>query len=333
MPNFTIEDYKKAIHAKYEKELREEKFPNPSQANLRNVCWDLFEKNENSDDLMVFQTFFGFEFDLTKRNQFKVHTDRFRPIGNFFKGKSDLADKDAANLAAVLVDFKPRPFRNFREKGVGVNYETQPNPGNSSPPQPFIIIDKEKSNFKIEKEEPKKPLPFICKSEGEESDFEFIEESENIMDNNQSMILPQIQNPKEIERIKNTKEKVTKYFKGIFITFLIFSVVGTMGYFAFFQKQCMQWSGDHYEKVSCDLKVQGIGLANIIEPLDETIFNLKKVKVCDTTPCFDKNGEAVIWYGKTANGIDFFDGHGRHPENNKPLRPVTQYILNKYVRK
>ncbi|MNT48252.1 hypothetical protein D3C72_1850220 [compost metagenome] len=104
-------------------------------------------------------------------------------------------------------------------------------------------------------------------------------------------------------------------------------------YLAFFQKQCMQWSSDHYEKVSCDLEVNGLGSFNVIEPFDKTVFDLKKIKVCDTTPFFDKNGEAIVWYGKTANGIDFFNGHGRHPENNSSLKPVTRYILNKYVKK
>ncbi|MFZ0597569.1 MAG: hypothetical protein WAM46_11370, partial [Flavobacterium sp.] len=96
---------------------------------------------------------------------------------------------------------------------------------------------------------------------------------------------------------------------------------------------CMQWSGDHYDIVDCNLKIEGIIKSNKIELLDPTLVNLKKLKVCDTTTYFDKNGVAIIWYAKTANGVDFFNVHGRHPENNSPLRPVTHYILNKYVKK
>lgn len=93
----------------------------------------------------------------------------------------------------------------------------------------------------------------------------------------------------------------------------------------------MQWSGDHYEEVSCDLEIQGIGTYISVEPLDERVIHLKKIKVSDTTTFF-KNGEAVIWYAKVEEGVEFFNSHGMHPENNKPLKPVTQYIIDKYVK-
>jgi len=126
-----------------------------------------------------------------------------------------------------------------------------------------------------------------------------------------------------------TKFRPLKYLGAATVVCLISLII----YLALPEKQCMQWSNDHYEIVDCNLKIEGIGMANKIELLDKSLVNLKKVKVCDTTTCFDKNGQAIIWYGKTANGIDFFDGHGRHPESNSPLRPVTRYILNKYVKK
>lgn len=68
-----------------------------------------------------------------------------------------------------------------------------------------------------------------------------------------------------------------------------------------------------------------------VEPLDERVIHLKKIKVSDTT-IFFKKGEAVIWYVKVGDGVEFFNTHGRHPENNKPLKPVTQYIIDKYVK-
>jgi hypothetical protein len=95
----------------------------------------------------------------------------------------------------------------------------------------------------------------------------------------------------------------------------------------------MQWSGDHYEKVDCDLKAVDFGAFGKIEPYEESKFGLKKIKVCDTTTCFI-NGEAIVWYAKTSSDkADFFNTHGRHPENDKPLRPVTNYIINKYGEK
>ncbi|HEX9150728.1 MAG TPA: hypothetical protein VF842_01525, partial [Flavobacterium sp.] len=88
---------------------------------------------------------------------------------------------------------------------------------------------------------------------------------------------------------------------------------------------------DHYEIVDCELSTNNSENFKIIKPLDKSLLDLKKIHVYDTTTFF-KNGEAIIWYAKTENGIDFFNTHGRHPENDNPLKPVTHYILNKYVK-
>jgi hypothetical protein len=110
-------------------------------------------------------------------------------------------------------------------------------------------------------------------------------------------------------------------------------LIGVIIYLALPQKECMQWSGDHYELVSCDLKTEGSLAGNPVELLDESLVHLKKVDIYDTTVCFDKYGRAMIWYARTADGIDFFNGHGRHPENNIALKPVTKDIFKKYAHK
>jgi len=129
--------------------------------------------------------------------------------------------------------------------------------------------------------------------------------------------------------VDKPKPNKRRYIFGTFIACLL----GIAIYFACSQKQCMQWSNDHFEKVDCDLKVDGFIPLGKIEPYEESKFGLKKIRVCDTTTCFI-NGEAIVWYAKTSSDkADFFNTHGRHPENDKPLRPVTNYIINKYGEK
>ena len=152
------------------------------------------------------------------------------------------------------------------------------------------------------------------------------------------VIKPQINSFVNLSTKKSTKESTRFIFteriqRTIIGIVGILCLIGLITYFAFPDKECMQWSGDHYEMVDCDLKIQGLAKSANIEIIDPTLVNLKKIKVCDTTTYFDKNGVAIIWYAKTANGIEFFDAHGRHPENNSPLRPVTHYILNKYIKR
>ncbi|KAF2517199.1 hypothetical protein [Flavobacterium foetidum] len=117
--NNTLEEYKKAIKTKYELEKEGEYFDflySPSRGKLRDLCWLIFENNPSRDDLNIFRNLFCLDFDYTQKNKFKEQKDKFRPIETFFKGETDPSNIDAINLAAVLVDFQPRPFKKFVEK-------------------------------------------------------------------------------------------------------------------------------------------------------------------------------------------------------------------------
>jgi len=115
----SLEAYKKAIKNKYEIEKEGEHFDylyNPSRGKLRDLCWHIFENNPTQDDLNVFKNLLCLDFDHSKKNKFKEQKDKFRPIETFFKGETDPSNIDAINLAAVIVDFQPRPFKKFNEK-------------------------------------------------------------------------------------------------------------------------------------------------------------------------------------------------------------------------
>lgn len=117
--NNTLEAYKKAIKIKYEIEKEGEYFDflySPSRGKLRDLCWLIFEDNPTQDDLNVFRNLLCLDFDHTQKNKFKDQKDKFRPIETFFKGETDPSNIDAINLAAVIVDFQPRPFKKFNEK-------------------------------------------------------------------------------------------------------------------------------------------------------------------------------------------------------------------------
>jgi len=115
----TLEEYKKAIKIKYEIEKEGEYFDylySPSRGKLRDLCWLIFENNPTKEDLNVFRNLFCLDFDHSKKNKFKEQKDKFRPIETFFKGETDPSNIDAINLAAIMVDFQPRPFKKFNEK-------------------------------------------------------------------------------------------------------------------------------------------------------------------------------------------------------------------------
>lgn len=312
MSTITFEDYKNAIKAKYEEEKNGEYSNNlnsPTAANLRNLCMKRFNANTKKEDLLMFESFFEFPFDKNKKNLFgDDELNKLESVKRFFLGRTENPAEDTIQLAAILVDLQPRPFNEYRKQ---LSAEEKK------------LIDELRDTAPLTKKEVS-PDTFGDKIE------------DNFNSNNEE--LERTQSPKSelapiptafVANGEPTKSRIIRYS-----LVAAFSVgLAVMIYFAFFQKQCMQWSGDHYEKVSCDLEVNGLGSFNVVEPFDKTVFDLKKIKVCDTTPFFNKNGDAIVWYGKTANGIDFFNGHGRHPESNSSLKPVTRYILNKYVKK
>jgi len=95
-------------------------------------------------------------------------------------------------------------------------------------------------------------------------------------------------------------------------------------------KDCMQWNGDHYELVDCSTYASG--KSSTVQPIIKNEIGLKKIIPTDTT-LFFKDGKAVVWYCKSKDSIEFFNSFGTHPLNGKALRPVTHYIINKYLKK
>ncbi|PIF30800.1 hypothetical protein CLU81_1250 [Flavobacterium sp. 9] len=330
MPNNTFEDYKIAVKSKYDEVKNGEHFVylnSPTRGKLRSLCWELFlQENRNQDDLNVFSSLLELAFDVTKKNKFDQQIDKFRPIETYFKGETDPANVDAVNLAAILVDFKARPFNKFRIQNLykdeieidDTNRSEVLNTERQQIDSSEILenfLDKKESEKRIEK-------GIITQKVNEEVKQNTIEEAKP--------------KPNAISAFLSFKENPSSRLKGkirntSIATLLIFGLIITVIYFAFFKNDCMQWSEDHYEIVDCSSKVEGN--LNEVIPLNKELLDFRKLTACDTTNCFKKDGEAFIWYTKTPDGgIDFFNDHGRHPEFNRPLRPVSHYIFNKYIK-
>jgi hypothetical protein len=318
MSNITFEDYKNAIKAKYEKEKEEGDYSNnlssPTTANLRKLCIKRFISNNDKDDLTAFESFFDFPFDKEKKNLFgDDELNKLESVKRFFQGKTEKPAEDTLQLAAILVDLQPRPFNKFRKQIDEEDLE--------------LIND-----LRIPNNSSKEVASDILSDQAEIKDLndsktDSIEESQPI----ESKETASREMPISTFVTIGEKPKSEKLRYSAIIAVL--AGLGLIIYLALPHKECMQWSGDHYEIVDCSLKSEGLISSNPIELLDENLVGLKKIKVCDTTVYFDKNHNAIIWYAKRGDSIDFFNNHGRHPENNSPLKPVTKYILDKYVNK
>lgn len=138
-------------------------------------------------------------------------------------------------------------------------------------------------------------------------------------------------NKQEIEKFQTKDRSIA--FKEIFrigiVTVLLLAFYCIKQEF-FPKKQCMQWNKDHYEAVDCHTVNQEMTLISSIIPLENREFNLKKIAVNQET-IFFKNGKPQVWYGKINGEVVYFNAHGTNPESGKPLKPITEYIINKYI--
>ena len=88
---------------------------------------------------------------------------------------------------------------------------------------------------------------------------------------------------------------------------------------------CMIWKENHYEEIECEETSPQMNAV----PYNETVFQLKKITKPDTLNF--ENALDKVWYTKKNGEVEFYTNYGLHPENGKTLKPVTKYILTKYV--
>ncbi|TRX21770.1 hypothetical protein FNW25_15655 [Flavobacterium franklandianum] len=138
---------------------------------------------------------------------------------------------------------------------------------------------------------------------------------------------------KELVFKEFNKKSVSKKIAFAVIPLLVFSSVsyGVKNIF-FPNKNCMVWVENHYEAVEYD-KVKNT--SKVIHLNQDVLDNFKKITVCDTTTFF-KNGDTdnpLVWYGKSQDKkqYEYFNQPGLHPETEKTLKPISKYIINKYI--
>lgn len=303
MKKNTLEDYKQAIQAKYEDEKSGDYgsfLINPSRAKLRDLCNIHFKENRNPDDFAIFRNFFGFEFKEDNSKELKKQTDKFRPLETFFKGETDLTDISGVDLAAVLVNFNPRPLQRYI-KVMGTRTTAS--------------------------KEEKATIAIVAKN----NDFPAEEKKIELIKNHDHAVKTTVVSQSILAQLQHKTISVKQMFKILMLLVIIAVSAYGMKELIVPKKQCMQWQMDHYQIVDCSSTTQGIGIINEIKPIIEEELKLKKIEVSIKTPFFQKN-KAAVWYCKKNSKLEYFNAAGFHPESGKPLKPISQYIIAKYIK-
>lgn len=256
----------------------------------------------------------GFEYSPQTLQKVKAATDKFKPLATFLKGKTELTDLKGVELLAFILDFNERPYRNFSKKEeVLKRKENAP-----------LLTNKQEEPRISEPTDQKKGTSTT--SANQTPNVHIIHP--NLQEEPVLISIPKETNKTRIP-LKFFKSKNALY--GI-IAMVLILLIGFCLYQETNEEQCMIWKNTHYEVVNCEQTFSTFMVQNQIIPKnDKLLRNFKKIDVTKKTIFFDRKNDPLLWYSKTRNGIEFFNQPGIHPETGKTLKPVTPYILNKYV--
>lgn len=282
----------------------------PTPAQIKEECIAVCRDRYLKKDEACLERFFGKRGDQAAYMQAieKHETDKFKPLANYLKSKVGTTEHKNTELLSWLINFEPRPFE------YGKRY----------------IVEPEKEEMKVAVEQIEED-----KENGTEVLLEL--NGQDIIKSEEKEVLV-VGEQIEEEGENNGTQEASEFFKeskpnlkilpaGILIlliisvgacVYLLLRPIGPQG--------CMYWAGDHYEPVSCNQKFGD----KLVLALDSTkLHHFKRITEPDTITWKSKGS---VWYVKVNDRIEFYTSDGFHPvQLEKRLRPVTDYIIYKYV--
>jgi len=316
----TLDDYKTALKAKYEEVKNEDVsglLSHPSPANLKTLCMIKAEEKTGIDDTIFFKRFFKVndgENLLVKIESFDI--DKFRPAGNFLKGKTGSTSRSTLEIIAIIVDFDLRPYGKFSKLSIKTDPKEAFNPEkpsykNPDETPPAANMDE---TSKEEKKPEKPPVIILISDDGRAQGM-----SDAVTKNEES--LPK---PKQNKTYRSLPTIVT----GI----ILFSILGYTVKQEFYpEKKCLEWKIDHYEHTVC----KGSAVDSLYQPrplqANNELLRFRKLNITAKTRFFI-NGQPAVWYSKDNNVVEFFNAPGVHPITGESLKPVTRHIVETYAR-
>jgi hypothetical protein len=131
--------------------------------------------------------------------------------------------------------------------------------------------------------------------------------------------------------VKN-KNKVVGYLKSNWIILLIcfITIIGAITVSAFNKQRWMVWDDTKYVETDFDAEKYNLNQLKLYK--EEHIENFKKLVPNCETKYFNEDGSEMVWYGKNKNGdLEYFSFFGKHPDSGKTLKPITEYMIRKYI--
>jgi len=282
--------------------------PKETTARLKKAALKVYDSRYSSEDADILSSFFDVDkMDCDFRQIISsADPDDFKALWKHIRGITENTNEENSDFLAWLIDFKPRPsIRYYKNLRAAEQQKNEQGPErinvNTNDTRKKSEGSSEKSNQ--EKEEDKKTP---------------------------TELPPKDQSPRP-EAIS----KKPSYF--LLVGLIVLLILNATGFMIWNHQQaiirmphpnekCMYWKGDHFEPVSCDVE----GLASPVIALNlKTLKRQRKILLPDT---LTSRSLGKVWYSNIGKKHEFFTYSGIHPiDTVRQLRPVTGYILNKYV--
>ncbi len=132
-------------------------------------------------------------------------------------------------------------------------------------------------------------------------------------------------------KIEKPITKKSKRNIEIVISIVAVLIVAVFIFMTLNKERWMVWNVDHYEEVDFIKEELSNGALKLFK--EERIDNFKKINNPDCDyKFFNEDGTVNVWYGKNKKGeLEIFTDIGLHPETGKSLKPITTYMIKKYL--
>jgi hypothetical protein len=360
-----FEAYRDKVFNTYKKKKNEDqlslKLLRSTPANLRDECLLVLNTRYLKADESTLANFFGQKADAEGYSKIirNFETSKFKPLDNYLKGITSFTDDKNIELLAWLIDFEPRPYK-YRDIYSKVDTDVtgrstdsvadisreQQKPGDvdlafehNNIPEPEAVELTSNLSAKnhvaqrqnLPQEEAKdliaKPLP----TENNDQQGDLSNEEAKIYDNS---LIGQNNDTNDKFQIQTSKWKNANIRTFIFV----FLAAGTVCFITYLasenhsktdlnNQRCMYWTGDHYEAISCNDKIEDVPII----ALDTFKVNhLKRITRPDTLTGYSVR---KVWYAKIDGKVEFYTHSGEHPvDHNRRLLPMSRLILSKYAK-
>lgn len=310
-------DYQQLVMRAYERKKANNTLPHGlmylTPAKLKEECVKKCTTDVNRRDEKIIRDFCG---DLNKGRSChaimqRCDTDKFRPLVNYLKEKTENTDEKNIELLAWLIDFAGRPWEIGKtvtgdDEESGAPALNEVNPVTDSPAiLPATRSDESTGNPVI----PEIPgmLTLMGSSKGKESGA--VKTAETV----------------------NQKKLSGRSAKTLAAAVMLSLALGTGGMWWWKDKtgpggNCMYWHEDHYEPVACNQKIPN---ARVIALDTMKLKNFRKITRPDTIT-YQALGK--VWYSKINGKFEYYTYGGEHPVVfDHQLKPITIYIIDKYI--